>query len=545
MRTEFIHRGAFVSVLLAGNFFGQEPVSDSRPEDDPALWGFECGFEAEESWLPRWVAAVESGEVRVPPPPPVAPAPPEPAGVHGVFGPAHIFVDAQQRLLTNFTDLQAVELMRDAANAVIATYGDRFDFVGFFTNFQPHHTIGSAFYRGVENDVQGIRQAGGYPPPIFNLRPTLGIAGNRVEGMLMMWNVNGANWRPGSGQGTMGTRLSLNHEFGHRFACFLPPISGGRSLQGTGGTCGTPSHWSLHVDGQGSAMQIPEWLGTPPVFNGLLRTNLDTGWFYSYLDLYLMGFVSPAEVGAGISQLRHITSVNCQQRTCSGAYTNFTVADVVAAAGTRVPGSSSSQKNFRTAWVMIHLPGDTPSSAELVKAAGIIAQQSIDWTASTLGRSSMNHTLYDSDVVPYGCGVNPPGSLSVISGSPSIGTQLVLGVDNPLGTQHAGSLAFLMLANAPAPGFPCGVVLPGLGMASPSAPGELLVDVLPPNPLRPMPTGGEWNTAGQPAPVVLNIPNEADLIGTSFYDQGGLYDALASPGARFKLAQAFQLLVGP
>ena len=55
----------------------------------------------------------------------------------------------------------------------------------------------------------------------------------------------------------------------------------------------------------------------------------------------------------------------------------------------------------------------------------------------------------DPFLVPFGCGVNPEGSLTVISGSTNLGSTVIFGIDNPLGTQPAGSSAILYLSFAP------------------------------------------------------------------------------------------------
>ena len=63
----------------------------------------------------------------------------------------------------------------------------------------------------------------------------------------------------------------------------------------------------------------------------------------------------------------------------------------------------------------------------------------------------MTGTVTINQGVPYGCGVNPPGSLTTLSGKPQIGTTWTLGIDNPLGTQPSG-LAFLRISLASARG---------------------------------------------------------------------------------------------
>lgn len=145
--------------------------------------------------------------------------------------------------------------------------------------------------------------------------------------------------------------------------------------------------------------------------------------------------------------------------------------------------------------------------------------------------------LSDVGVVPYGCGVNPAGSFTLLSGAPVIGTGLTFGVDNPLGTQPAGSLGAIVVSFDPDLNFPCGTPLTNFGMAGGA--GELLVSLLPPNPVR-MLQGGVWNGPGTYSQVSLALPNNSAFIGTAIYVQGYMIDVTASSG-RVKLAGALEL----
>ena len=127
----------------------------------------------------------------------------------------------------------------------------------------------------------------------------------------------------------------------------------------------------------------------------------------------------------------------------------------------------------------------------------------------------------DPYITQYGCGVNPPGSLSVIDGTPRIGSALVLGIDNPLGTQRAGSSAVLYFSLGANPAYPCGSPYPGAGMGGGDA--ELLIQTGPPNPVRVL-YGGGWSMPGQPVELTLMIPGNPGLIGMKVYAQGYLSD---------------------
>lgn len=122
-------------------------------------------------------------------------------------------------------------------------------------------------------------------------------------------------------------------------------------------------------------------------------------------------------------------------------------------------------------------------------------------------------------IVPYGCGGNPAGSMTV-SGRAALGATVVTGIDNPLGTQAIGSIAVLALSPAALPTFPCGVPVAGFGMAGAGANGEILID----------PTsielffGPAWAGPGQPALIPLTIPHTLSFVGMPAFFQGALLD---------------------
>lgn len=383
---------------------------------DPAQT-FECGYQSPEAVAAAIREAVERGEISDPatrrlPVVRSRRTPPQPsaAGVpiltnDDIF----IFEDSADLLATDFSDGQLFNLMAVASNALMVAHGDEFDFVAFFLNFVPVRQIGAAFYSGLENDVSGIGTS------LFNGRAGSGVAGENVEGWVMMWNE--FSWS--SGISGAFTQLVLGQEFEHRFAMFIGGLSGGRPLQGTGDGCGRGAHWNFRVDGQGSGMEIAEWTGSSPAnrVGGTLNFNTDigmaspvTGAVFSYPDLYLMGYVSPEEMDAGASELRYLDdNTNCQS-PYSGAISTWSSADIVASNGPRVPVSTEAQKHFRTGWVMIHRPGSTPTSGDLNHVVNILNQWSETYAWSTLGRGTMDNTLRpadcDSNNLPNACEID-------------------------------------------------------------------------------------------------------------------------------------------
>ena len=131
------------------------------------------------------------------------------------------------------------------------------------------------------------------------------------------------------------------------------------------------------------------------------------------------------------------------------------------------------------------------------------------------------------EIVPFnGFDVNPVGSLIPLTAAlPTPGTTIVLGVDNPFGTQAVGSVPIVGISSEP--GF--GILLAGFGMSAPGALGEILISILPPNPFEVITGTGLWAGPGSPAPVLLPIPDLCTLSGVTVYTQGLLLDL--SPGA--------------
>jgi hypothetical protein len=375
----------------------------------------DCGYRSPADWALALRAAVERGEISDPrtrrlPSLPVGSRPSVNLGGAPTVGTDDFFPfeDSAGLLLTNFSGGELIDLMVEGANTLLADRGDSFDFVGFWVNFTPHHTLGAAFYQPIENTVLGIGDPSTVGTPIFNARGDMGLAGASIEGFVMMWNINSSFWAPGTGSSASFTRLALGQEFEHRWALFLPDLLDGRSMQGDNGSCGRIFHWNWQIDGQGSCMELSDWRDTRPrsgtggplswsanqgvrLVQNFVSFNTDTGGIFGYSDLYLMGYVTPGEMDAGNSELRLVPSPSCT----SGFYqpTGFSSTDIIASAGPRIPDSSTSQKDFRTGWIIIHQPGSPPTPTQLTKAAGIMNQHSSDWASGTLGLGIMDNTL--------------------------------------------------------------------------------------------------------------------------------------------------------
>lgn len=314
------------------------------------------------------------------------------------------YPDVAGLLTTDFSDGALFNLMTVAANELIAQHGDQFDFVSFWLSYGAHHQIGAAFYLGLENDCGGIGTG------FYNSRPSFGLSGVNTEGYVMMWNVN--DWVPGTLGNAKFTRLVLGQEFEHRWGMFLNNIVAGGDvleLQGNDGNCGRSAHWSFRTDGQGSGMEVAEWTGTTSVQKqgGTLNFNTDIGGVFSYLDLYLMGYVSPQELDDSSSEMRYMTANDDCVTSYSGPITDFGSANIVSGNGTRTPPSSTSQKHYKTGWVMLYLPSSPPTQAELDRAINIMKQHEIDWNFGVLGRGTMDNSIDEGHFASSGTLIGP------------------------------------------------------------------------------------------------------------------------------------------
>jgi hypothetical protein len=404
--------GVSTNVTLAWNG-GVPPVTASAPDETEETADyiepedFVSGTEHPDVFLEQWQDAVARGEV----PDPALRNYPAPAP-RTYFGPestvagfevpqvtqADIFLyeDSEELLLSNFSNGALFNMMGDASAQVLAEHGDNFDFVAFWINFVPHHQIGGAFYLGLANNVTGIGLN------TFNNTGAYGLNTDELQGWVMMWNQ--ANWSEGY---FTGTQLVLGQEFEHRFGMYLADLPGGRPLQGNNGSCGRSGHWNFRVDGQGSGMEIPEWVGSSPAnrTGGTLQFNNDIpDSVFSYPDLYLMGYVPGSEMDTAASELRYMDdNANCNG-TYDGPISTWDSGDIVATNGARTPGFVEAQKHFSTAWVMIHLPGSPPTNNQLNRVVSMLNTWNDVWINSTLNRGTMSNVL--NPVEPQLCSVN-------------------------------------------------------------------------------------------------------------------------------------------
>src|SRR5580693_10442540 len=179
---------------------------------------------------------------------------------------------------------------------------------------------------------------------------------------------------------------------GHRWSAFVSAKVNGETIQ-----LG-PTHWAKGLQApvvfpyqrpvEASAMGGGVWQDN---FDGTY-TQLDDNYYvpatgYSYLDLYLMGFISASEVPdffilknlvpAGKDAIGH--------PIFKADRTKITIQDVIAAEGPRIPAVDQWQRRFNTGMVMVVQHSAKPSS-ELIERTNGIRKQWMEYFSITTGR---------------------------------------------------------------------------------------------------------------------------------------------------------------
>jgi hypothetical protein len=192
----------------------------------------------------------------------------------------------------------------------------------------------------------------------------------------------------------------LGHEIGHRWSAYASAKVNGETISLSvwphwtpGLQTPVPYPYSLPVEA--STLGGSAWQDN---FDGTY-TQLRDGFFvpatgYSYLDLYLMGLISAAEV-PDFFLLRNLVQVgkDAQGRSIFKAERlKITIANVLAAEGARSPDVDHSQRRFNTGIVVVVEHGQRPSRELLERANGIRKQWIQYWETTTGHRTSMTAT---------------------------------------------------------------------------------------------------------------------------------------------------------
>ena len=309
---------------------------------------------------------------------------------------------------------------RDLSCTVIKALGDHFDFLAYYSDFRvdnqeagtpsngplgsdptgnPVTGIGQT-QRGLESYCSPGRFQWGFVQPVYagsnqmQEYPPDGItdANDHNVGFYMRQLARrSANGKIPPYDYAMS---QIGHEMGHRWSAFVSAKVNSETIP-----LG-PTHWARGLQApvpfpfqrpvEASAMGGGVWQDNT---DGTY-TQLDDDYYvpatgYSYLDLYLMGLLAPAEV-PDFFLLRNLVAAGRDKNgrpVFKADRTKVSIQDVIAAEGPRLPDVDHSQKQFNTGIVVIVEHGNKPSR-ELVERAEGIREGWIDYWATTTGHRS-------------------------------------------------------------------------------------------------------------------------------------------------------------
>ncbi|MBI4697893.1 MAG: hypothetical protein HY758_03010 [Nitrospirae bacterium] len=203
------------------------------------------------------------------------------------------------------------------------------------------------------------------------------------------------------------------------------------------------SHWSYLLDSDASVLLGNDWQDNK---DGTF-TSTGARKCYNSLDLYLMGMYDKTQVQPMLlidNPLIDKTQLPSVGATITGTSRNITIDDIIASEGQRIPNASTSQKAFKTAFILITRPGTYNSSVlpgiENIRSAwaGRFAQLTygkgtiMDVTPSitlAIGTPSNGATINKPSVTVKGAVINNTGNETgvIVNGIPAnaYGTQFI------------------------------------------------------------------------------------------------------------------------
>lgn len=281
------------------------------------------------------------------------------------------------------------------ADAVIRDHGDIFDSVVVWTTFKDYSV--AAYYLPLRNDIHGLGvcDSGGGQSSLFGCVYDRS-GGQNVQGYIYMngidlWlevdNMWGLAWTELDFESQV--YATLGQESAHRWLS-------GFQVRDTAGRVSTlllgrdKSHWNLKFDSGGSVMDGVEWEDTG---NGTFSAVGDNDG-YSALDQYAMGLIAPEEVapvffisGAASNDLKsfywRVTGQTISDLipdgteqlpagwpphevmgtiTATGSRRDYSIEQIISVNGARVPAYDEAPKQFKQAFALVTLPGQSTAS---------------------------------------------------------------------------------------------------------------------------------------------------------------------------------------
>ena len=240
--------------------------------------------------------------------------------------------------------------LTDYAARFYEYFSDGFDFLMFVTSLgqgESERRAGASYFP-VQNDVRGIGKS-------VDTRTELWSSTGRLQGVIFFstyatydHTIHGVRW-------SILTDGSPLHELMHRWANGIVPSLG--------------SHWGFSsADGYLGGFAIEELMdhGDGRYTAGNFVPNVGRAWTigpYSQIELYLAGFIPPegvpdlwvAEDGEWLLDQdgNHVLAENGYPIFTGSQVRTYSIDDIIAEHGARVPDVSQAQKDFRAAVILL------------------------------------------------------------------------------------------------------------------------------------------------------------------------------------------------
>ncbi len=236
------------------------------------------------------------------------------------------------------------------------------------------------YYVPVENDILGIGYGYLGSGETFDLSPDAALQGIAFLNDMPYWDSYPEE-----------LRTTFLHEVGHRWGARIGARQGDRDLQLTGRQSG---HWSYFLDTGGSPLEGNRFDPSAPLVTATPEVRVA----YSPLDLYLMGAISPAEVGPlrlldeasaqGVDCLGHaVTPASppqvCEPKKLAGTWLELSIDDVVSKEGPRVPSAVDAPQHYTFAAFVFGSRGSAWSEEACRRTASTLLARMDEFTRAT------------------------------------------------------------------------------------------------------------------------------------------------------------------
>lgn len=249
---------------------------------------------------------------------------------------------------------------------------------------------GGAFYMPVSNDVQGL----GSGNSVFDSDPTTSLEG-------LVW-LNGLDIYTTPGYEEFMAGLLFGQEFGHRWLSFVRF----RDSQGTvrNDLLGRQdAHWSYYLDTDWSWVEGNDWTDNGDGTFTTANETFDSVTHYSDLDLYLMGFIDPADVapmtlitpdgGPGAAD-PPAAWFGGSPVTVDGTSETVTMDMILDVEGERSPAADASQRDFDLAVVYLLRKNDRVDADTLGRLETVLSRFKQLWEQDVLDLASVDFSAF-------------------------------------------------------------------------------------------------------------------------------------------------------